>query len=49
MVQEAMGVVSTDPWFLLLPALMPASLIVGLNFLVDGMARALGADAGGGA
>lgn len=43
MVQEAMGVVFTDPWFLLLPALMLSSLIIGLNFMVDGLARALGA------
>lgn len=42
MVQEAMGVVFTDPWFLLLPALMLSSLIIGLNFMVDGMARAIG-------
>ncbi|MGP9791993.1 ABC transporter permease [Roseinatronobacter sp. NSM] len=42
MVQEAMGVVFTDPWFLLLPAMMLSSLIIGLNFMVDGMARAIG-------
>lgn len=42
MVQEAMGVVFTDPWFLLLPAIMLSSLIIGLNFMVDGMARAIG-------
>lgn len=42
MVQEAMGVVFTDPWFLLLPALMLSSLIIGLNFTVDGMVRAIG-------
>ncbi|WNJ88509.1 ABC transporter permease [Bosea sp. 685] len=42
MVQEAMGVVFTDPWFLLLPALMLSSLIVGVNFMVDGLSRAFG-------
>lgn len=42
MVQEAMGVVFTDPWFLLLPAVMLSSLIIGVNFLVDGIARAFG-------
>ncbi|UXU08301.1 ABC transporter permease [Agrobacterium tumefaciens] len=42
MVQEAMGVVFTDPWFLLLPAVMLSSLIIGVNFLVDGLARAFG-------
>jgi peptide/nickel transport system permease protein len=42
MVQEAMGVVYTDPWFLLLPAIMLSSLILGVNFMVDGFARAFG-------
>lgn len=42
MVQEAMGVVFTDPWFLLLPAVMLSSLIIGVNFMVDGFARAFG-------
>lgn len=42
MVQEAMGVVYTDPWFLLLPAIMLSSLIIGVNFMVDGFARAFG-------
>lgn len=42
MVQEAMGAIYTDPWFLLFPALMLSSLIVGLNFLVDGLTRSLG-------
>lgn len=42
MVQEAMGVVFTDPWFLLLPAIMLSSLIIGVNFMVDGFARAFG-------
>ncbi len=42
MVQDAMGVVFTDPWFLLFPALMLSSLIIGINFLVDGLARSLG-------
>jgi peptide/nickel transport system permease protein len=42
MVQEAMGVVYTDPWFLLLPAVALSSLILGINFLVDGLARAFG-------
>jgi peptide/nickel transport system permease protein len=42
MVQEAMGVVYTDPWFLLLPAVMLSSLILGVNFMVDGFARAFG-------
>jgi peptide/nickel transport system permease protein len=42
MVQEAMGVVYTDPWFLLLPAVALSSLILGINFLVDGFARAYG-------
>jgi peptide/nickel transport system permease protein len=42
MVQEAMGVVYTDPWFLMLPALALSSLILGINFMVDGFARAYG-------
>lgn len=42
MVQEAMGVVYTDPWFLLLPAIMLSSLILGVNFMVDGFSRAFG-------
>ncbi len=42
MVQEAMGVIYTDPWFLLFPALMLSSLIIGINFLVDGISRAAG-------
>ncbi|MGX1742282.1 ABC transporter permease [Bosea sp. NPDC055353] len=42
MVQEAMGVVFTDPWFLLLPAVMLSTLIIGVNFMVDGFARAFG-------
>lgn len=42
MVQEAMGVVFTDPWFLLLPAVMLSSLIIGVNFMVDGLSRAFG-------
>ncbi|MBD9594841.1 MULTISPECIES: ABC transporter permease [unclassified Ensifer] len=42
MVQEAMGVVFTDPWFLLLPAAMLSSLIIAVNFAVDGFASAFG-------
>lgn len=42
MVQEAMGVVFTDPWFLLLPAIMLSTLIIGVNFMVDGFARSFG-------
>ncbi|RYE10534.1 MAG: ABC transporter permease [Hyphomicrobiales bacterium] len=42
MVQEAMGVVYTDPWFLMLPAAALASLILGINFAVDGFTRAFG-------
>ena len=42
MVQEAMGVVYTDPWFLMLPAVALSSLILGINFMVDGLARAFG-------
>lgn len=42
MVQEAMSVVFTDPWFLILPAIALSSLIIGLNFTVDGLARAYG-------
>jgi peptide/nickel transport system permease protein len=42
MVQEAMGVVFTDPWFLMLPAVMLSTLIIGVNFMVDGFARAFG-------
>ncbi len=42
MVQEAMSVVFTDPWFLILPALALSSLIIGINFTVDGLARAYG-------
>ena len=42
MVQEAMSVVFTDPWFLILPAITLSSLIIGINFAVDGLARAYG-------
>ena len=42
MVQEAMSVVFTDPWFLVLPAIALSSLIIGINFTVDGLARAYG-------
>lgn len=42
MVQEAMAVVFTDPWFLVLPAAALSSLIIGINFAVDGLARAYG-------
>ena len=42
MVQEAMSVVFTDPWFVILPAIALSSLIIGINFAVDGLARAYG-------
>ena len=42
MVQEAMTVIFTDPWFLIAPALALSSLIIGINFAVDGLARAYG-------
>lgn len=42
MVQEAMVVVFTDPWFLILPSIMLSSLIIGINFAVDGFARSFG-------
>lgn len=42
MVQEAMAVVFTDPWFLILPSIALSSLIIGINFTVDGFARAYG-------
>lgn len=42
MVQEAMSVVFTDPWFLVLPAIALSSLIIGINFTVDGLACAYG-------
>ena len=42
MVQEAMSVVFTDPWFLILPSIMLSSLIIGINFAVDGFARSFG-------
>lgn len=42
MVQEAMGVVFTDPWFLILPSVALSTLIIGVNFSVDGFARAYG-------
>ncbi|SEB03927.1 ABC transporter permease [Rubrimonas cliftonensis] len=45
MVQEAMSVVFTDPWFLILPAAALSSLIIGVNFAVDGLARAYGVSA----
>ncbi|MEM0906842.1 MAG: ABC transporter permease [Pseudomonadota bacterium] len=47
MVQEAMSVVFTDPWFLILPAAALSSLIIGINFAVDGLARAYGISAKG--
>ncbi|MEL6600367.1 MAG: ABC transporter permease, partial [Pseudomonadota bacterium] len=46
MVQEAMVVVFTDPWFLILPAIALSSLIIGINFTVDGLARAYGISSG---
>jgi len=45
MVQEAMSVVFTDPWFLVLPAIMLSSLIIGINFAVDGLSRIYGLSA----
>ena len=42
MVQEAMAVVFTDPWFVILPSIALSSLIIGINFAVDGLARAYG-------
>ncbi len=42
MVQEAMSVVFTDAWFLILPSIALSSLIIGINFTVDGFARAYG-------
>lgn len=42
MVQEAMSVVFTDAWFLILPALALSSLVIGINFAIDGLARAYG-------
>ncbi|MEO0830473.1 MAG: ABC transporter permease [Pseudomonadota bacterium] len=42
MVQEAMSVVFTDAWFLVLPAIALSSLIIGINFTVEGLARAYG-------
>jgi len=42
MVQEAMSVVFTDPWFLVAPAIALSSLVIGINFAVDGLARAYG-------
>lgn len=47
MVQEAMAVVFTDPWFLILPAAALSSLIIGINFAVDGLSRAYGISAKG--
>ena len=37
-----MSVTMTDPWLLIFPALMLSSFVVGVNFAVDGIARALG-------
>lgn len=45
MVQEAMVVVFTDPWFLILPSIALSSLIIGINFTVDGLSRAYGISA----
>lgn len=42
MVQEAMVVVFTDAWFLILPSIALSSLIIGINFTVDGFARVYG-------
>ncbi|MCJ7874546.1 ABC transporter permease [Phaeobacter sp. J2-8] len=42
MVQEAMTVIFTDPWFLIAPAIGLSSLVIGINFAVDGLARAYG-------
>jgi peptide/nickel transport system permease protein len=42
MVQEGVGVLSTDPQLLLAPAFCLSTLVIALNFVVDGVARALG-------
>jgi peptide/nickel transport system permease protein len=42
MVQEAVGVLATDPQLLLAPAACLSSLVIGVNFAVDGLARVLG-------
>lgn len=42
MVQEGVGVLSTDPLVLLAPAICLSSLVIALNFAVDGLARVLG-------
>ena len=42
MVQEGVGVLTTDPQLLLAPAFCLSSLVIGLNFAVDGLSRALG-------
>lgn len=47
MVQEAMSVVFTDAWFLVAPAIALSSLIIGINFAVDGLARAYGVTGAG--
>jgi len=42
MVQEGVGVLSTDSLVLLAPAICLSSLVIALNFAVDGLARVLG-------
>lgn len=42
MVQEGVGVLATNPLVLLAPAICLSSLVVALNFAVDGLARTLG-------
>jgi len=42
MVQEAVGLLASHPFLLLAPAMCLMTLVVGLNFAVDGLARILG-------
>lgn len=42
MVQEGIGVLATDPLILLAPAFCLSTLVIALNFAVDGLARVLG-------
>jgi len=42
MVQEAVGLLASHPLLLLAPALCLMTLVIGLNFAVDGFARVLG-------
>jgi peptide/nickel transport system permease protein len=45
MVFEGIRQIYIAPWLVLLPAFFISTLIIGLNFAIDGLTNALGLDA----